>query len=182
MTLSECSLCDQLIFLRLLGRGIGYVSKSWLCRGFFEILGCLGIFFCRRFLSFWLHRTACRILVPQPGIEPVLPMYGILITGLPGKPLKFCDTHPSSLIVHSIPFWKINPNRLWFSLYPNSRLAGRMRFVILGFFSPLSWFWSPHTFPSDVSQSLSAEAGEWNADGKSGGLAVFQHHHRQEGP
>ena len=48
--------------------------------------------------------------------------------------------------------------------------------------SPLSWFWSPHTFPSDVSQSLSAEAGEWNADGKSGGLAVFQHHHRQEGP
>ena len=142
MMLSERSFCDQLIFLRLLRGGIGYVNKSWLCKGFFEILGCLGMFFCWRFLIFWPHCTACRILVPQPGIEPVVPIQGILITGLPGRSLKFCDTRPSSVIVHSILFWKINPNRLWFSLYPNSRLARRVHSVILGFFSRLSWFWS----------------------------------------
>ena len=30
-------------------------------------------FFSFLFLFFWLHHEACRILVPQPGIEPVPP-------------------------------------------------------------------------------------------------------------
>ena len=32
--------------------------------------------FCFCFLFFWLHHTACGILVPQPGIEPVPPPVG----------------------------------------------------------------------------------------------------------
>ena len=41
------------------------------------------------FLNFWPRCTACRILVPQPGIEPAPPALegGILTTGLPGKSL-----------------------------------------------------------------------------------------------
>ena len=27
--------------------------------------------FLRQYFIFWLHHTACRILVPQPGIEPM---------------------------------------------------------------------------------------------------------------
>ena len=36
------------------------------------------------------HLTACGILVPGPGIEPVSPALaeGFLITGPPGKPLS----------------------------------------------------------------------------------------------
>lgn len=60
--------CDQLIFLRLLGGGIGYVNKSWLCKGFFEILGCLGMFFFLPFFSFLA--TAYRILFPSQGLNP----------------------------------------------------------------------------------------------------------------
>ena len=29
------------------------------------------VFFFKTILFFWLHHTACRILVPQPGIKPM---------------------------------------------------------------------------------------------------------------
>ena len=43
------------------------------------------------FYIFWLHHTACGILVVQPGIEPTLPrwQHGVLTTG----PLRKCPKH-----------------------------------------------------------------------------------------
>ena len=49
---------------------------------------CLG-FFLLFVLGFWLHHTACRILVPQPGIKPMQWKQGFLTTRPPGKSLFF---------------------------------------------------------------------------------------------
>ena len=47
-------------------------------------------FFFLFFSIFWLHHTACGILVPQPGIEPTSPAVepGVLTPGLPGRSLS----------------------------------------------------------------------------------------------
>ena len=46
------------------------------------------------FFFFWPYRTACGILVPQPGIEPVSPALegGVSTTGPPGRsPLSYFE-------------------------------------------------------------------------------------------
>ena len=60
------------------------------------------------FFFFWLHRAACRILVPRPGIEPGPPQRKcrVLTTGLPGNSLN-CFILNSNII----PQQKIKPKR-----------------------------------------------------------------------
>ena len=57
-------------------------------------------------LFFWPCCTACEILIPQPGIEPVTLQWkhGVLITGLPGKSLTNVFPRAFWMMVNQVPF------------------------------------------------------------------------------
>ena len=77
---------------------------------------------------FWLHHTACGILVPQPGIEPV-PLqwkHGILTTGPPGNSQPYTFKLLPSLLFRKA----INTFWLLFKLSLNSKLWILMPFYL----------------------------------------------------
>ena len=60
---------------------------------------------------FWYHHPACRILIPQPGIEPLAPQqwkHVVLTTGLPGNSWDrfssdlFVFMKPASLMAQTV--------------------------------------------------------------------------------
>ena len=71
--------------------------------------------------KFWPHQTACRILVPGPGIEPGLQYWkhGVLTTGLPGNSsLKTFYTCSSGVQGQS------NSHFTWLKEMPRSNYSG----------------------------------------------------------
>ena len=84
----SCLLCCRLIDHRCVGLFLGFLScsiKLYFCFCASSIL----VFFCFFFWCclFWPHHAACRILIPQPGIEPrpCQWQHQVLIAGPPGN-------------------------------------------------------------------------------------------------